>query len=65
MNKMTIILDAMGGDNAPDEIIKGAVKAINEIEADILLVGNENVIQNKRFLRKKFNRGCFTKIKNI
>lgn len=47
MNKMTIILDAMGGDNAPDEVIKGAVKAINEIEADILLVGNENVILSK------------------
>ena len=44
---MTIILDAMGGDNAPDEVIKGAVKAINEIEADILLVGNENVILSK------------------
>lgn len=37
----------MGGDNAPDEVIKGAVKAINEIEADILLVGNENVILSK------------------
>ena len=41
---MTIILDAMGGDNAPDEAIKGAVKAAKEIESDILLVGNEKKI---------------------
>ena len=26
---MIILLDAMGGDNAPDATIKGAVKAIN------------------------------------
>lgn len=47
MKKMTIILDAMGGDKAPDEAIKGAVKAINEIEADILLVGNQEIILSK------------------
>lgn len=41
---MTIILDAMGGDNAPDEAIKGAVKAANEIESNILLVGNEKIL---------------------
>ena len=28
---MVILLDAMGGDNAPDDNIKGAVKAVNEI----------------------------------
>ncbi len=53
---MIIILDAMGGDNAPDAtIIKGAVRAINQIEADILLVGNTEVINQKvkEFLRKK------------
>ena len=48
---MKIAVDAMGGDNAPDEVIKGAVKAINEIEADILLVGNENVILCERGIR--------------
>lgn len=47
MKKMTIILDAMGGDKAPDEAIKGAIKAINEIEADILLVGNQEIILSK------------------
>lgn len=44
---MTIILDAMGGDNAPDAVIKGVTKAINKIEADILLVGNEEVINSR------------------
>ena len=41
---MTILLDAMGGDNAPDEAIKGAVKAAKEIKSDIILVGNEEII---------------------
>ena len=41
---MVIILDAMGGDNAPVATIKGAVRAINEIESEILLVGNEEII---------------------
>ena len=44
---MKILLDAMGGDNAPDAVIKGALRAINEIESDIILIGNEDVI-NKR-----------------
>ena len=29
---MRIALDAMGGDNAPVETIKGAIKALEEIE---------------------------------
>lgn len=44
---MKIILDAMGGDNAPDATIKGAVKAINEIDSEIILVGNEEIINSK------------------
>ena len=44
---MNILLDAMGGDNAPDATIKGAVKAIKEIESEILLVGNEDIINSK------------------
>lgn len=42
---MKIILDAMGGDNAPLEIIKGAVKAKKEFKEDIVLVGDENIIK--------------------
>ena len=44
---MIILLDAMGGDNAPDANIKGAVKAINQIEAEVVLVGKEEIIKEK------------------
>ena len=42
-----ILLDAMGGDNAPDAVIKGAVKAVNEVDSDICLIGNEEIINAK------------------
>lgn len=44
---MKIILDAMGGDNAPDANIKGAVNAINKIKAEVILVGKEEIIRAK------------------
>ena len=44
---MVILLDAMGGDNAPVATIKGAVKAINQIEAELILIGNEDIINQK------------------
>ena len=44
---MKIILDAMGGDNAPDANIKGAVNAINKVKAEVVLVGKEEVIRAK------------------
>ena len=42
---MKIIVDAMGGDNAPLEIIKGSVDAHKELGAEIILVGQEDVIK--------------------
>ena len=36
---MRIIVDAMGGDKAPQEIVKGAVRARKELGVDITLVG--------------------------
>lgn len=44
---MKIVLDAMGGDNAPDANIKGAVNAINKVKAEVVLVGKEEVIRSK------------------
>lgn len=44
---MIILLDAMGGDNAPDANIKGAVRAINDIEAEVCLIGNKDIINSK------------------
>jgi glycerol-3-phosphate acyltransferase PlsX len=40
-----IALDAAGGDFAPHEIVKGAIKAAQEFGVEIILVGRKNVIQ--------------------
>lgn len=44
---MKIILDAMSGDNAPDEIIKGAADAVKEYGVKILLTGKKEVIEER------------------
>ena len=44
---MIILVDAMGGDNAPDAVIKGAVKAVNEVNANIVLIGDRDIINSK------------------
>lgn len=46
---MVILLDAMGGDNAPDANIKGAVKAITQVDGttEVLLIGNKEVINSR------------------
>ncbi len=44
---MKIILDAMGGDNAPDANIKGAINAIDKVKAEIILVGKEEILRTK------------------
>ena len=44
---MKILVDVMSGDNAPLEIIKGAIEAANEYkDHKIVIVGNENVISD-------------------
>ncbi len=42
---MKIAVDAFGGDNAPEEIIKAAVKAANLSPDEIILVGDETKIK--------------------
>ena len=44
---MKILFDAMGGDNAPEANIKGAINAIKSIEAEIILIGNEKILNAK------------------
>ena len=44
---MKILVDAMGGDNAPDAVIKGAVKAVNEVNSEIVLIGDKDIINSK------------------
>lgn len=59
---MRILLDAMGGDNAPEATIKGAVKAINEIESDIVLIGNEEIINSK--IKEFYGKNNVSEISN-
>lgn len=45
---MKIAIDAMGGDNAPLEVIKGVADALNETDdLDIILVGKEEIIKEE------------------
>lgn len=44
---MKIIIDAMGGDNGPIEVVKGAIDAIHEYGVSIILVGKEDIIENE------------------
>ena len=43
---MKIAVDAMGGDKAPTEIIKGAISALKKYSCEIILVGDEEKIRN-------------------
>ena len=46
---MKIIVDAMGGDNAPDEIVLGAVQAAKEFQTEIVLVGRgEDILRGMK-----------------
>ena len=51
---MIIAVDAAGGDYAPQEIVKGAIKAAQEYNIEIALVGRHNVLHvlAGRLLRK-------------
>ncbi len=50
---MRILLDGMGGDNAPQEIVKGAVLAAELIEEEIVIIGREEAIR-KELKRNKY-----------
>lgn len=49
---MKIIIDAMGGDNGPVEVVKGTIDAVNEYGIEAILVGKEDIIKNEL---KKYN----------
>lgn len=42
--KMRIALDAMGGENAPREVVRGAVAATRELGVEVVLVGKRSAI---------------------
>ena len=53
---VNVAVDAMGGDNAPGEIVKGAIDAINlRDDIKVLLVGQEEVV-NKELAQYTYNR---------
>lgn len=43
--RIIVALDAMGGDYAPAEPVKGAIEAIKELNVDIKLVGREDEVK--------------------
>lgn len=51
---MNIAIDAAGGEYAPHEIVKGAVKAAQDYHVNITLVGRKDIlyIQASRYLKK-------------
>lgn len=57
---MNIVLDGMGGDNAPRETVKGAVEAAAVIEHDIYIVGKKEEIEEE--LKKNKFKGNNIKV---
>ena len=51
---MRILIDGMGGDYSPEEIVKGAVKAAKEIDDTVVIIGPEDKISP---LVKKYHAG--------
>ena len=56
---MRIILDGMGGDNAPGAVVEGAVLASEVIEHEIVIIGQEELI-NHELKRHKYNHKKIT-----
>lgn len=51
-----VAVDAMGGDNAPTEIVKGAIDAVNSCEdIKVILVGMEDVV-NQELSKYEYNK---------
>ncbi len=44
---MKIAVDAMGGDYAPREVIKGALEAVSRCPCEVILVGDREIIQSE------------------
>lgn len=44
---MKIVIDGMGGDNSPVEIVKGSVDACNEYGVEIIITGDSESINNE------------------
>ncbi|MHC4726299.1 MAG: phosphate acyltransferase PlsX, partial [Planctomycetota bacterium] len=51
---MRIAIDAVGGDNAPDEIIAGVLESIEQLDKgdELVLVGPKDIIESQLQSRK-------------
>ncbi len=51
---MRIAIDALGGDNAPDEIISGVLESIEQLDKDdeLVLVGPKDMLESQLQSRK-------------
>lgn len=47
--KYTIIVDAAGGDFAPDEILKGAIQESRNLNINLVLAGDKDIIKRSAF----------------
>jgi glycerol-3-phosphate acyltransferase PlsX len=45
LKNLKIAVDAAGGDYAPHEMVKGAIKAVQEFGVEVVLVGRQNVLR--------------------
>ena len=45
--KIRIALDAMGGDHAPQEIVKGGIAAARDAELEVVLIGQESTLRDE------------------
>lgn len=52
---MRIAIDAMGGDRAPEEVVKGALAAARDFKVGVTLVGDESAI--RKYLPEKLPTG--------
>lgn len=52
---MRIVIDGMGGDNAPLSTVKGAVDAIKEYGVDLVITGDKETLENE-FSKYEFDR---------
>ncbi len=59
---MKIVVDAMGGDNAPQAVVKGAVRAAQELGFEVILVGREEPV--RQCLQAEGNSGASVQVVN-
>ena len=43
---LRIALDAMGGERGPEEMVTGAIQAVEESDLDVVLIGDENILNS-------------------